>query len=295
MGSWGVGLYSDDYALDLRSLISGIAKLPFKDTRLLELLRNEEICADDPDDDDHTLFWLVTADQFERKGIQCPEATKRALRIINKGLDIANLRDRGMPPGDLRQREKLLSKLADRLQNPSSRPPRKTIKKPQPLILEQGSVWCYPTDDRRPRNPYYATAEAERFQSNGWGVMSVLDCGRAFEILAWYSVAPIICKGKNKPTLDNAANGKLELVNTWDEDGNYVERIRCDVGTMSNVHFKRVAMEFLGYLQFDHTQIPKYVSENHIGSAINNISICNVLDRRGKKLKSKRVSDWLIH
>ena len=38
MGVWATGLYAGDFALDLRSTIAAVAKLPFDGGRLLEIL-----------------------------------------------------------------------------------------------------------------------------------------------------------------------------------------------------------------------------------------------------------------
>jgi len=35
MGAWGVGLYSNDFALDLRGSVKAVARLPFEPGKLL--------------------------------------------------------------------------------------------------------------------------------------------------------------------------------------------------------------------------------------------------------------------
>ena len=70
MGVWNPGLYSGDFALDLRSAIRAIARLPEDGDRLLDILcGTEPAAANNPQDEDHTTFWLVAADQFARRGI----------------------------------------------------------------------------------------------------------------------------------------------------------------------------------------------------------------------------------
>ena len=95
MGAWDVGLYSSDVALDLKASLRALARLPFDGARLLKLLRATEPAADDPEDEDHTVFWLVAADQFVRHGIVCAEAHKRALDIIVSGADLSELQAAG--------------------------------------------------------------------------------------------------------------------------------------------------------------------------------------------------------
>ena len=63
MGAWGIGLYSGDFALDLRSSVKAVARLPFEPDHLLDCLcKAEPSAADDPKDSDHTIFWLTVAD-----------------------------------------------------------------------------------------------------------------------------------------------------------------------------------------------------------------------------------------
>ena len=72
MGVWGSGLYSGDFALDLRSTIGAVCRLPFDSDRLLEVLcESEPDAAFDGNNEDHTTFWLLVADQFARRGIAC--------------------------------------------------------------------------------------------------------------------------------------------------------------------------------------------------------------------------------
>ena len=59
MGVWGSGLYSGDFALDLRCTFKALTRLPFDGERLLQLLCDlEPKTANHPDDEDHTTFWL---------------------------------------------------------------------------------------------------------------------------------------------------------------------------------------------------------------------------------------------
>ncbi len=75
MGVWGTGLYSGDFALDLRSTIRAVARLPFDGDKLVDILSetNPE-AARNPDDSHHSTFWLVVGDQFAKRGIRCDRA-----------------------------------------------------------------------------------------------------------------------------------------------------------------------------------------------------------------------------
>lgn len=71
MGCWGAGLYEDDFALTVKASVQLQARLPADGERLLAILR--EIHTIEPGAADEIPFLLVLADQFERRGIPCPE------------------------------------------------------------------------------------------------------------------------------------------------------------------------------------------------------------------------------
>ena len=104
MGVWGSGLYSGDFAADLRDAIRAVARLPFEGDKLVDILSGiEPTAANNPDDDDHTTFWLVLADQFAKRGIACETVRDKALKIIDRGTDLAVLTKLGMEPALLRK------------------------------------------------------------------------------------------------------------------------------------------------------------------------------------------------
>ena len=69
MGSWGPGLYQDDDTKDLKDTIGILARLPVSGERILELLIEGRRESTGLDQSGGPTFWLVVADQFERKGI----------------------------------------------------------------------------------------------------------------------------------------------------------------------------------------------------------------------------------
>ncbi|MCR9119431.1 MAG: hypothetical protein NXI22_21065, partial [bacterium] len=65
MGAWGSGLYACDIAKDLKSTVSAVLKLPFPEERLVEILEETfPEASQQLDHEEHTIFWLVLADQF---------------------------------------------------------------------------------------------------------------------------------------------------------------------------------------------------------------------------------------
>ncbi len=105
MDAWGIGLYSSDYASDLRATIGAISRLPFAPDRVLQLLReNEGGTADDPEEEDYSNFWLTVADQFAARGIVCDAVRERAPAIIGDDTDLRIVERLGMTERDLKKR-----------------------------------------------------------------------------------------------------------------------------------------------------------------------------------------------
>src|SRR5690348_12203918 len=112
MGTWGVGLYSGDFAADLRGTIGAVARLPLDEEQLVEaVVSSEKSVASDPADEDHTVFWLVLADQFEKRGIVSRRVRDKALAIIDDGEDAAKMQALGMKAADLQKRAARLAEL----------------------------------------------------------------------------------------------------------------------------------------------------------------------------------------
>ena len=119
-----------------------MSQLPYGGDELVELLAELNPDARDPQKEGHSTFWLVVADQFHRRGIRSV-AQERALEIIAKGADLAMLAQLGMADADLRKRKRLLAELADELRSPPPEKPRRTLKKPQPLLFGAGDVLAF--------------------------------------------------------------------------------------------------------------------------------------------------------
>src|SRR6266436_5869493 len=156
MGAWGTGLYSGDFAADLRAAIAAVARLPLDEERLVDAIcEAERSAATNPADEDHTIFWLVPADQFEKRGIFSRRVRDMALAIINDRRDAAAMQALGMKPADTRKRAGKLAELRARLlAQPEFSRPRKTITEPEPYVFQLFGVYAYPTSAGKPLNPY---------------------------------------------------------------------------------------------------------------------------------------------
>jgi hypothetical protein len=208
MGAWGTGLYSSDMAEDMRAVVKSVLRLPFDEDRIVGILRDcEGRAADDPNDEDHTTFWLVLADQFEKRGVAHAPTREKAIAIIDRGDDLAMMEKRGMKPADLRKRGTKLAELRARLAAaPRLSQPRATISAPEPYTLDIGVLYACPVRGSSCINPYFSKKDFERFpwSPDGWRQFIILDRGRAFDHLAWYQ--PLVCKKpvRQKPLLADA-------------------------------------------------------------------------------------------
>jgi|SRR5882724_4794121 len=186
MGVWGTGLYSGDFALDLRSTVSAVARLPFEGDKLVDILcGTEPRAADNSDDEEHATFWLVVADQFAKRSITCDRARDKALAIIENGSDLAMHEKLGMKPPDLAKRRKMLEDLRVRLlaRQATSRPGT-VLKQPQTLLMDVGDALVYPTCEGECINPYVASKEQSRngagrigWKQDSWSAMIIIDVG----------------------------------------------------------------------------------------------------------------------
>jgi hypothetical protein len=275
MGVFGTGLYSGDFALDLRSSVAAVLRLPFDADRLVDILRDTETsAADTPSNEDHTTFWLVLADQFAKRAVACDRVRSKALAIIDGGEDIAMLDKLGMKPGNLRKRRRMLDELRTRIVTaPTTSKPRAALQKPQPLLMEIGDVFVYPTCEGENINPYYRSKEENvhytkngpaPWKQDGWGSIVILDCGRAFDFLSWYRPAKLAEARVEKPTLDSLRGSML-----WNVES---------PGTCSANHFRKMELEKIGALAIDRKKAAD-VYPKRFGSgpsaAMKDISIAN--------------------
>jgi hypothetical protein len=267
MGFWGVGLYSGDFAMDLRSAVAAVARLPLADDDLVEALRGtERAAADNPDDPDHTTFWLVLADQFARRGVYPDEVRARALAIIDGGTDLARMTALGAQPADLRKRQAKLEEIRAALVEGAPKE-RKVLSGPQPLIMAAGEMIAFPTSGGQPINPYFKSkALIPGWRHDGWGVFVVAEVGHVFGHLAWYRLA----------TLDGARPDRLGLDALWAEP---LWELR-GAGTCSPLHFRRMELERIGQVSVDSEALERRFADRPSPrtSAIIDKSIANRMD-----------------
>src|SRR5215510_972185 len=287
MGVWGTGLYSGDFAMDLRSTVVAVVRLPFDAERLVDILcETEPTAANNPNDEEHTTFWLILADQFAKRGIASDRVREKALSIIDGAEDVAMLEKLGIKPADIRKRRRLLDELRSRIVAATVDKPRTVVKKPQPLLLEMGDVIVYPTCAGRCINPYFASKELDKqytkqgpvpWAQDGWAAAVIIDCGRAFDFLSRYRPLTIAGARSEKPALDSLR-------------GDVVWRLELP-GTCSPAHFKKMELEKIGSLPVDPEKVRNVFPDLRpgISAAVSDISIANRLNaaKPGESLQGR--------
>jgi hypothetical protein len=223
MGTWGAGLYSADMALDLRATIGALLRLPFDEQRIVEALcDSKRKAANDPQDEDHTTFWLVLADQFAKRGLRSDRVRAQALDIIDNRRDLSMLAARGMKQAALRKRATTLEKLRAAL-SATPRPVRRsTLKAPLPYTLELGVLYACPVRGSAAINTYRGRKDFDGspWIPDGFRQFVVLARDKAFGYLPWYQPIVTIATVTERPTLANARAElwwKIELPKTCSE------------------------------------------------------------------------------
>jgi hypothetical protein len=109
MGAWGGGLYDSDFARDLKGTINGVLRAPLSDEEVLAEIwasHGEGAVAADALD-----YWLVLADQLERRGIRRQDVFERAIAIVEAGEVVAILEQLEAEPKTIAERRKETAKL----------------------------------------------------------------------------------------------------------------------------------------------------------------------------------------
>lgn len=235
VGAWGPGLYSDDFAADLRTTVSTVCRLPLSAEEILATLERVEPEASMPHDDEYTTFWLVVADQLHRRGI-ASEATARAIAIIDDRSNFKVLAELDMSETDLRKRESMLRTLRATLVAPLPVRPRRMLRKPEPLLVSPGEVFTFPIDRfGNVRNPYFPDGADAGFQPAGWGCCLIVGAAHALGYLAWYGIAANVELELERPGLARAV-AKLK-------------RSTYGLGTLTRTRMRRMGLERIGTIE----------------------------------------------
>jgi hypothetical protein len=272
MGTWGPGLYSNDTAADLKTTVGTLLRLPFGPEEILIALRQQEPSLNDPASEDYTACWFVVADRFHRYGVDHSPTFALVTKLIQDGTDLNLMAELGMSRADLRRREKVLNELATRLAHPHPKPSRRaTLKRPQEFLVDVGDILKYPMMNSGSANPYLKDWAASRppFEPDQIGAAVILDRGRTFDFLAWYTAAPLDNSWTDDPSLAECLDSRLRPAAS---------------GTLTPTHLKRMAITKVATVRFSTAVLDLLPPRRHSDyKAISDVSLSNVthLDRRG--------------
>jgi len=245
-----------------------VARLPFDDEQLVDLVIDvERSVATNANDDDHTVFWLVVADQFARRGVHSARAREAALAIIDSGRDSETMARRGMSERDRAKRAQNLAELRARLVSVGETKRGPVLQRPQPFLFEAGEAFVFPTSRGDCINPYFRDKSliTGGWTHDGWGTAIIAERGRAFDFLAWYRPLVASSVERDKPALESSLARQH-----W--------RLRRP-GTVTRRHVERMEIERAGVLAVDsaklHARFPRVPSG--VSDAVNDISIANRL------------------
>lgn len=270
MGAWGVGLYAGDFALDLRATVAAVSRVPLDEDEMVKALcASEKSAAENPADEDHAIFWLVLADQFEKRGIFSARVRAAALAIIDGGQDAAMMQQLGMKPPDLRQRAAKLAELRQRLvAQPAVSKPRTTMKGPVPYVFQLGGVYAYPTLRGEVINPYLSPKRFDRlaWHPDGFGLMLIIGCGSVFDYLPWYHA---IISRQAFPAIPDRP--QLLDENRWSLPV---------YGNCNPAHFRRMELTEIGVFPIDPERVAYFFPHLAPGTvyAVKDISIGNKME-----------------
>lgn len=121
MGAWGVRLYEDDIALDIKNRLDELQK--GKTVREITNELIDEYSSELDDIDCAPAFWFALADTQWELGRLLPEVKEQALAWLDKGGDLALWQEEN--PELAAEREKVLNQLRQKLNSPQ--PPEKKI------------------------------------------------------------------------------------------------------------------------------------------------------------------------
>lgn len=288
MGTWGPGLYANDLAKDLKSTVASVLRLPHEPADLVRLLEESfPVQSSQIADEDYTSFWLVVAHDFHKRGVNEPSLFQRAIEIVDSGMDLNCPERQEMSASDQLKRKEILAELRDRLTKPPQIKKRKTLSKPEPLVLNAGDLFVYPVFEYgQCVNPYSSRWNRDQ---EAWGVACILRSGHVFEYLACYwplvlsacfelackpTTADLLSIGKQAlecvPRLSRQLKPELEPNAKWE-----LKR----PGTCSKLHFQRLQIEILNRLPIDENALARNFPGMRDGKyqTVNDISISNSL------------------
>ena len=169
----------------------------------------------------------------------------------------------------MRKRGAMLAALRARLVAPVvAGKPRAVLRAPQPFLFAAGDVVLFPTTGGQCINALFPTQKTllgHEWRPDGWGVMVIVECGRAFGFLAFYRGLRAPAAVRDRPD--------LATIRGWRD------WVLPRPGTLTVRHVRKMEMERVATVAIDFEKlrglcpsIPSGVSD-----AVGDISLANRL------------------
>lgn len=121
MGAWGVKIYQDDVACDVKEEYVEALKKGISNEEITEKLIEEYTSYED--EEEEAIFWIALSDIQWKYGRLKEEVKVNALRVIESGIDLRKWEEDSKL---LEKRKQVLLELKEKLNNPQ--PPEKKVK-----------------------------------------------------------------------------------------------------------------------------------------------------------------------
>ena len=145
MGAWGLAIFSDDVAADVRDAFTDLIADGLNSEEATKQIVDEskDILADN---DDSLVFWLALAATQSKLGRLTTSVRAQALAIIDSGDELR--RWAGLTNADISRRTKHLMKLRGQLSGVQPEPKKVRPWKKSSTDLKPGDVVAYQLDDK---------------------------------------------------------------------------------------------------------------------------------------------------
>ena len=140
MGAWGVKIYQDDVACDVKEEYVEALRKGISNEEITEKLIEEYTSYED--EEEEAIFWIALSDTQWKYGRLKEEVKENALRVIENGIDLRKWEEDSKL---LEKRKQVLLELKEKLKSPQ--PPEKKVKgygTPYKCEWKIGDVFAYP-------------------------------------------------------------------------------------------------------------------------------------------------------
>lgn len=140
MGAWGVKLYQDDVACDVKEEYIEALKKGISNEEITKKLIEEYTSYED--EEEESVFWFALADIQWKYGRLLKEVKNNAIKFIDEEVDLERWKENSKL---LEKRKRVLLELKEKLNMPQ--PPEKKVKgneKPYKCEWQIGDVFAYP-------------------------------------------------------------------------------------------------------------------------------------------------------